>query len=140
MRGLLIYSIFGSSLKRETVFSLRAKNCSTLAMLLTVISEAFPCFSARSWRNSWLTSSMVQSRSVTGVFFQQISHTAEKRGAMKCLSVMLSGVTMGSAVALLAQILICSLLFQFFCSKQVRLNRVNDRWTLGLFVFFLQYT
>lgn len=91
MRGLLIYSIFGSALKGETAFSMRrAKNCSTLDVLLKVISEAF--LGSSTGRNRWLRSSMAQSKIVTGFFLQQMPHTAEKHGAMKCLSLMFSGL------------------------------------------------
>lgn len=91
MRGLLIYSVFGSSLKGETAFSMRrAKNCSTLDVMLRLISEAFLGSSAWSCRNRWLRSSMAQSKTVFGFFLQQISPpTAEKWGTMKCLSTML---------------------------------------------------
>lgn len=93
MRALLIYSIFGSSLKGETAFSMRrAKNCSTLDVLLRVISEAFLGSSTGSWRNRWLRSSMAQNKIVIGFFLQQMPDTAEKWGAMKCLSIMLSGL------------------------------------------------
>lgn len=142
MRGLLIYSIFGSSLRGETAFSMRrAKNCSALDVLLRVISEAFLGSSTVSWRNRWLRSSMAQSKIFIGFFLQQMPHTDEKWGAMKCLSIMLSGLTMGLVllfVVLLSQILIYSLLFQFFtpnscCTNMSQQNK--GQMNSGAFCF-----
>lgn len=93
LRALLGYSIFGSRLTEETAFSRRtAKNCSNLDALLRAISAAFLGSSSRSWRNQWLGSSMVQSKAVTGFFFRQTPHTAEKWGVPKCLSVTFSSL------------------------------------------------
>lgn len=142
LRALLGYSIFGSRLTEETAFSRRtAKNCSNLDALLRAISAAFLGSSSRSWRNQWLGSSMVQSKAVTGFFFRQTPHTAEKWGVPKCLSVAFS-----SLCHQFTCLLFCWPRASFaFCSSsssprtpaaQVRPNSLNDRWILGPFFFF----
>lgn len=144
MRGLLIYSIFGSSLKGEIAFSMRrAKNCSTLDVLLRAISEAFLGSSTRSWRNRWLRSSMVQSKIVIGFFLQQTTHTAEKWRQWSAFPSRLVAWLWDQFIYLLfywlqSSFSPCSFNFSPQTpAVQVRPNRISYRWTLGLFVFFL---
>lgn len=138
MRGLLIYSVFGSSLKGETAFSMRrAKNCSTLDVMLRLISEAFLGSSAWSCRNRWLRSSMAQSKTVFGFFLQQISPpTAEKWGTMELFLSCFVPYGISSLIVFLAPILICSLFFQFSTQKSCCTSETHqNKWQMDFRTF-----
>lgn len=131
-RELYSFTLSLARLKGETAFSMRtAKNCSNLDVLLRVASEAFPGSSAGSWRNRWLGSSTVRSKTVAGFFLQRTPHTAEKWGVTKCLSIVFSGLTVASVhlfPVLLASILVHFLFFQFFtpnscCTRETQQSK-----------------